>query len=49
MVVAYGMFLPPKAERKILQSALNADDKPFSGPFAYGVTSRILNTVQVPY
>ena len=49
VVVACGMFFPPKTERKILQSAVNADDDPFSAPLVYGVMSRTLKTVEVPY
>ena len=49
VVVACGMFFPPKVEREILQSAVNTDAHPFSGPLAYGVMSRTLKIVEVPY
>ena len=45
VVVACGMFFPPKANRKILQCAVNTD----GDPSAYGFMSRTLKTVEVPY
>ena len=49
VVVAWGMYLFSKIERKILQSKVNVDDDPFSGQLACGVMSRTVKTVEVPY
>ena len=43
------MFFPPKALRKILQSVVNTDEDPLSGPLVYGVMTRTFKTVAVPY
>ena len=38
-----------KMGRKFLQSAVNTEDEPFSGPLAYGVLSPTLKASEVPY
>ena len=44
VVVAYGMYSPPKTTRKILQSEVNTTDDP-----VYGIMSRTSKTVEAPY